>query len=63
MTQMRAVDAFLRRFTSPRLSRYDNGEATFSKVGLEVIEETRSVQDLVDRNVSSGSDFRASFDV
>lgn len=62
MLQMVAVDAFSQIFTNPLLSRYVHNADTFSRYGLEVIEATRSVQDLVERNVASGSSVRASFD-
>ena len=62
MTQMVAVDAFSQIFTNPLLSRYVYNADTFSRYGLELIEATGSVQDMLDRNTGSG-DFRASFDV
>ena len=60
MTQMVAVDAFSQIFTNPLLSRYVDNQDTFSPYGLDVIEETRTIQDLMDRNIPSGESFRAS---
>ncbi len=60
MTRMVGVDALSQIFTNPLLSKYVYNELTFSKYGLGIIEETESIQDLVNRNVKDGSSFKAS---
>lgn len=60
MTRMVGVDALSQIFTNPLLSKYVYNESTFSKYGLDIIEETESIQDLVNRNVKDGSSFKAS---
>lgn len=53
LTTMVAYDAFTQALTNPLLARNVFNEATFSKVGLGIIEETSSLQQIVARNSSS----------
>jgi prostaglandin-endoperoxide synthase 2 len=56
---MVAYDAFTQALTNPLLARDVYNEATFSKIGLKVIEETKCLSDIVERNV--GKNIRAAF--
>jgi prostaglandin-endoperoxide synthase 2 len=49
------VDAFSQALTNPLLARRTYTEDTFTPTGLDVIAETRSLADLVARNVPPGS--------
>jgi prostaglandin-endoperoxide synthase 2 len=51
---MVAVDAFSQILTNPLLATNIYCEAAFSKVGREIIESTRSFQDVVARNCAPG---------
>jgi prostaglandin-endoperoxide synthase 2 len=55
MTVMVAFDAFSQALTNPLLAPRIYNEQTFSRTGLEIIDETRSIADLVRRNVPAGS--------
>lgn len=61
MTTMVAYDAFTQAFTNPLLSRNVYNERTFSKVGLDIIAETHSLQDIFARNSKSPDQVFASF--
>ena len=50
MTYMVANDAFTQALTNPLLARNVFNEATFSKTGMKVIKETRSLQQIVAQN-------------
>lgn len=52
LTRMVAYDAFSQIFTNPLLAREVYNEKTFTAYGLEVIEQTTSIEALVKRNVS-----------
>ena len=49
--RMVGIDAFSQAFTNPLLSPRVFNEATFSALGMEIIESTRNVSDIVHRNV------------
>lgn len=51
LTQMVAYDAFTQIFTNPLLSERIYGPATFTDYGVELIEKTKWIEDLVNRNV------------
>ncbi len=53
LTTMVAHDAFTQALTSPLLARNVFNEATFSRAGLEIIEETNSLGQIVARNSTS----------
>ncbi|WP_454198292.1 peroxidase family protein [Nocardia sp. Marseille-Q1738] len=53
LTTMVAHDAFTQAFTNPLLARNVFNEETFSRVGLEIIEETNSLGQIVARNSTS----------
>jgi len=61
MTQMVAYDAFTHAFTNPLLSENVFKEETFTKEGLEIINQTNTIADLVRRNVSRPAQTTASF--
>jgi len=52
LTTMVGVDAFSHALTNPLLSINVFDESTFSKVGLDIINETSTLKDVVARNVS-----------
>jgi prostaglandin-endoperoxide synthase 2 len=52
LTQMVAYDAFTQIFTNPLLSRHIYGPQTFTDYGVELIEQTNWLEDLVNRNVA-----------
>ena len=58
---MVAFDAFTQIYTNPLLSRSVYTTRTFTQYGLDLIDDTNTVQDLVDRNV--GERGRAEFDI
>ena len=60
MTTMVAGDAFSQALTNPLLSMNIFNEDTFSKYGMELINDTSSLGDLVKRNVVSGENIKAS---
>lgn len=63
MRIMVAVDAFSHALTNPLLSSEIFGAAAFSEVGLEIIGETRCLEDLVRRNAwPDAENIAASFD-
>jgi prostaglandin-endoperoxide synthase 2 len=60
--RMVGVDAFSQAFTNPLLSIHVFNAQTFSKKGLEIIESTRTLGDIVRRNVKVAPlDLRVSF--
>ena len=61
LTTMVANDAFTQALTNPVLSRSVFNEQTFSPAGMEIIEETQSLQQILARNSLSGEDVFASF--
>lgn len=52
LNQMVAYDAFTQIFTNPLLSRNVYGPATFTDYGIDQIDKTTSIENLVNRNVS-----------
>ncbi len=61
MTTMVACDAFTQALTNPLFGRQVYGEATFSEVGLQVIETTKTLQQIVARNSHDPSSVHCSF--
>ncbi len=53
---MVGVDAFSQALTNPLLSQHVFNAETFGKIGLEIVGETRSLRDIVVRNVKSAPD-------
>jgi prostaglandin-endoperoxide synthase 2 len=53
MLQMVAYDAFTHALTNPLLAKGIYGEKTLSRVGMQWIERTRTLRDLVARNVKN----------
>ena len=60
--RMVALDAFSQALTNPLLSQNVFNETTFSLEGMKIIEKTRSLRDIVARNVLPPDDFLVSFD-
>jgi prostaglandin-endoperoxide synthase 2 len=60
--RMVGADAFSQALTNPLLSANLFNAETFSKVGWAVINETRSLSDLVNRNVPQSQHFKVTFD-
>lgn len=52
--RMVAIDAFSQALTNPLLAEHVFTAATFAPEGMAVIEGTRNLQDVVDRNVPAG---------
>lgn len=61
MYTMVAYDAFTQVYTNPLLASNVFNAGTFSQLGLETIEKTSSLQDLVNRNCRSVSQIKAVF--
>jgi prostaglandin-endoperoxide synthase 2 len=55
MGRMVGIDALSQALTNPLLSEYLYCEKTFSKEGLRIIKETRSLNDVVQRNVKGAT--------
>ena len=60
-TTMVASDAFTQALTNPLLAMQVFNEGTFTEYGMKVIEDTSSLQDLVNRNVSNPDAVKVSF--
>ncbi|HEY2191317.1 MAG TPA: peroxidase family protein [Actinomycetospora sp.] len=61
ITTMVAYDAFTQALTNPLLAANVFHESTFSRVGMEVIEGTASLEDIVRRNAAEGDEVRVAF--
>jgi prostaglandin-endoperoxide synthase 2 len=61
LTCMVANDAFTQALTNPLLARNVFHEATFTKTGMRIIEETGSLQQIAARNAGSPDAVRVSF--
>ena len=61
LTTMVAHDAFTQALTNPLLARNVFNEQTFSKAGMTIIKQTRSLQQIIARNCTSPADVHASF--
>ncbi len=61
MTRMVAYDAFTQALTNPLLARNVYTQETFTRTGLDIIETTHSLQQIVDRNVARPQQAHASF--
>jgi prostaglandin-endoperoxide synthase 2 len=61
MTYMVANDAFTQALTNPLLARNVFNEDTFTKTGMKVIKDTRSLQDIVARNSRSPGSVQVRF--
>ena len=55
MNRMVGYDAFTQIYTNPLLSKNVYGAKSFSKCGMDIIDSTNTVQDLVDRNRNWGN--------
>jgi prostaglandin-endoperoxide synthase 2 len=62
LTTMVANDAFTQALSNPLLARNVFNEATFSSVGMQVINETKSLQQILARNSASAEGVVASFE-
>jgi prostaglandin-endoperoxide synthase 2 len=51
--RMVALDAFSQALTNPLMSEHVFNERTFTREGMNVIEETRRLQDIVNRNLGA----------
>jgi prostaglandin-endoperoxide synthase 2 len=58
---MVASDAFSQALTNPLTAPRVFNEQTFSAAGMEIIEETNGIADVVKRNVLPGSEYHVSF--
>ena len=63
LSSMVACDAFSQTLTSPLLSRNLFHEGTFSDVGMEIIANTSTVEDVFRRNVRNAERYKATFDL
>jgi prostaglandin-endoperoxide synthase 2 len=54
MGRMVAFDAFSHAFTNPLLSEQVFNEKTFSKEGIETIQNTHTLKDILNRNLAPG---------
>jgi prostaglandin-endoperoxide synthase 2 len=61
MTRMVGFDAFTHALTNPLMSIYVHNERTFTREGLNIIEQTGNISDLVKRNVQDSRGVDASF--
>jgi prostaglandin-endoperoxide synthase 2 len=61
MTCMVANDAFTQALTNPLLARNVFNEATFTKTGMSILEQTGSLQEIVARNAATPSAVHVSF--
>ncbi len=55
MATMVAVDAFSQALTNPLLTRENFNTETFSEVGMAQIQSTKSLNDIVQRNIAGES--------
>jgi prostaglandin-endoperoxide synthase 2 len=61
LTTMVANDAFTQALTNPLLARNVFNEQTFSRTGMTIIKQTRSLQEVIARNCTSPTEVHASF--
>ncbi len=61
VTLMIGVDAFSQALTNPLLSEHVFNEQTFSSVGWEIIQKTKTLSDLVHRNIPQSKQFDVTF--
>jgi prostaglandin-endoperoxide synthase 2 len=61
MTSMVANDAFTQALSNPLLARHIFTEATFTKSGLKIINETKTLQHIVARNSQTPKDVYVNF--
>lgn len=61
MYTMVAYDAFTQIYTNPLLSKNVYNAETMTQYGLDLIEETNSIQELVNRNIPRGTNAMAYF--
>jgi len=62
LNRMVAYDAFTQIYTNPLLAKSVYTQETFTSYGLELIDATNSIEDLVKRN-SSGADIKVSLGI
>jgi prostaglandin-endoperoxide synthase 2 len=63
MTYMVANDAFTQALTNPLLARNVYSEKTFTKTGLEIINKTKRLQDIVKRNSTQPDAVYVNFEI
>lgn len=63
MATMVACDAFTQALTNPLLGRHVYNDETFSVKGLEIIESTKTLKQIVQRNTRPGEPLECSFRV
>ncbi len=61
LTRMVGYDAFTHALTNPLMATSVHNEATFTKIGLAVINETNAIGDIIRRNISDGDKVAANF--
>lgn len=61
LTTMVGYDAFTQALTNPLLAKTVFNEATFSKAGMKIIRDTKSLQQIVSRNVRHPTEVVANF--
>jgi prostaglandin-endoperoxide synthase 2 len=61
MTYMVANDAFTQALTNPLLARNVFNDATFTTTGMQIFNETRSLQEIVTRNAANPDAVNVSF--
>jgi prostaglandin-endoperoxide synthase 2 len=61
LTTMVAYDAFTQALTNPLLAKNVYNEATFTRTGLNIIDQTTSLQQIVARNASSAQKRKQSY--
>ena len=61
LTRMVGYDAFTHALTNPLMASCVHNEATFTKVGISVINDTNSIADIIRRNIGDSDKVAASF--
>jgi prostaglandin-endoperoxide synthase 2 len=61
LTRMVGYDAFTHALTNPLMATAVQNEATFSKVGFELISKPVAIADIIHRNIKQGKNVAASF--
>jgi prostaglandin-endoperoxide synthase 2 len=61
MTTMVAYDAFTQALTNPLLARNVFNEATFTKTGMDIIRETKSLEQIIARNSKTPEEVYCTF--
>lgn len=61
MTTMVAYDAFTQALTNPLLARNVFNAKTFTELGMEIVKDTKSLEQIIRRNTNSFEDVHCSF--